>query len=341
MGSIGQLQSQPHRQQLIEKNVENTSARWRKLGSMLSQFTTCHLIVFVSTVLQSSSRLRRSVNISRKTTHCRQHIVNICRKTTHQLPIWTPGNEVETSTAPTESAFRGKLRRYELSVGEDELDLMNEIMRNKEEIDVLIDERVQEGPCKFHLHVDVSMIKFSSDTNETGDVELRHEKTMLYLSSRMINVFFNGIEKETYLEMIEHMANAINTFASYGSGWIVESIEKLAVSFAAFSPIRACSYIGLPYSLKPVKQSFTNIKTRNDQKCFLYCFVAAYHDRYSETTTALYPAAQSYQHRNKLKNYKLSQELVVEIEGWYEMPMGLHDIDRSEQLNNCQVNVFR
>ena len=259
----------------------------------------------------------------------------------HQLPIWTPGNEVRTSSVPTESAFRGKLRRYELSVKEDELDLMNVIMRNKEEIDALIDERVQEGPCKFQLHVDVSMIKFSSDTNETGDGELRQKKTMLYLNSKMINVFFNGIEKETYLEMIEHMVNAINTFASHGSGWIVERIEKLAVSFAAFSPIRAGSYIDLPDSLKPVKQSFTNIKTRNDQKCFLYCFVAAYHDRYSETTTALYPAAQSYQHRNKLKNYKLSQEHVVKNEGWYEMPMGLYDIDRFEQLNNCQVNVFR
>ena len=124
------------------------------------------------------------------------------------------------------------------------------------------------------------MIKVSSDTNETGDGELRHEKTMLYLNSKMINVFFKGIEKETYLEMIEHMVNAINTFGSHGSGWIVERIEKLAVSFAAFSPIPAGSYIHLPDSLKPVKQSFTNIKTRNDQKCFLYCFVAAYHDRY-------------------------------------------------------------
>ena len=159
----------------------------------------------------------------------------------HQVPIWTTGNEVGTSTAPTESAFRGKLRRYELSVGEDELDLMKVIMRIKEEIDALIDERVQEGTCKFQLHVEVSVRKFSNDTNETGDGELRHEKTRLYLNSKMINVFFNGIEKETYLEMIEHMVNAINTFASHGSGWIVERIEKLAVSFAALSPIRAGS----------------------------------------------------------------------------------------------------
>ena len=176
---------------------------------------------------------------------------------------------------------------------------MNVIMQNKEEVDALIDERVQEGPGNFQLHVDVSMIKFSSDINETGDGELRHEKTMLYMNSKMIHVFSNGIEKKIYLELIEHMVKAINTFASHGSGWIVERIEKLAVKFAAFSPIRAGSYIDLPDSLKPVKQSFTNIKTRNDQQCFLNGFGAAYHDRYSETTTALYPAAQSYQHRKK------------------------------------------
>ena len=158
-----------------------------------------------------------------------------------------------TSTAPTESAFRGKLRRYELSVRKDELDVMNVIMRNKEEIDALIDERVQEGLCKFQLHVDVSMIKFSSDPNETGDRELNHEKTMFHLNSKMINVFFNGIEKETYLELIQYMVNAINTFVSHGSGWIVERNEKLAVSLAAFCPIRAGSYNDLPDSLKPVK----------------------------------------------------------------------------------------
>ena len=41
---------------------------------------------------------------------------------------------------------------------------------------------------------------------------------MLFLNSKMIKVFFNGIGKETYLEKIEHMANAINTFSSHRSG---------------------------------------------------------------------------------------------------------------------------
>ena len=143
---------------------------------------------------------------------------------------------------------------------------MNLTIRHKDEIDALIEERVQEKPCKIQLHLDVSMIKFVNDIKESGDGEVRSEKTMLYLNCKMINVFFNGIDKETYLETIEHMVNVINTFSSHGSGWVVERIEKLSVVFAAFSPIRAGSYIDLPDSLKPVKQSFTNIKTRNDQQ---------------------------------------------------------------------------
>ena len=80
----------------------------------------------------------------------------------HQLPILSPGKEKGTSAAPTESGLRGKLRRYELSVGEEEGDLIILTMLHKDEIDALIEERVHEGPCKFQLHVDVSMIKFAN-----------------------------------------------------------------------------------------------------------------------------------------------------------------------------------
>ena len=55
---------------------------------------------------------------------------------------------------------------------------MNLTMRLKDEIDVLIEERVQEGPCKFQLHVDVRMIKFVNDINKSGDGEVRSEKTL-------------------------------------------------------------------------------------------------------------------------------------------------------------------
>ena len=59
--------------------------------------------------------------------------------------------------------------------------------------------------------------------------------------------------------------------SSHGSGWIIDRIEKLHISFAAFSPIIAGSYLEPPDAL-------TNINTRKFDRCFLYYFVAAYHN---------------------------------------------------------------
>ena len=60
---------------------------------------------------------------------------------------------------------------------------MNLTMRRKDEIDAMIEDRVQEGICRFQLLVDVSMIKFMNDINESGNREVRSEKAMLYLNS--------------------------------------------------------------------------------------------------------------------------------------------------------------
>ena len=57
----------------------------------------------------------------------------------HALPVWD-SIETSSSAAPTQSAFRGKLRRYDLKVGEKEMDLLQIMMQNKEEKDALIQE---------------------------------------------------------------------------------------------------------------------------------------------------------------------------------------------------------
>ena len=69
--------------------------------------------------------------------NCGQHLLK-----KHALPVWE-GIETISSATPTESAFRGKLRRYDLKVGEKEMDLLQVMMQNKEEIDALILERVK------------------------------------------------------------------------------------------------------------------------------------------------------------------------------------------------------
>ena len=84
----------------------------------------------------------------------------------HAFSVWD-GIETTSSAAPTESAFRGKLRRYEPKVGEKETDLLQVMMQSKKQIDALILGRVKEGPNKVQVHVEVGKIKIP--TVQDGD----------------------------------------------------------------------------------------------------------------------------------------------------------------------------
>ena len=233
------------------------------------------------------------------------------------LPVWD-GIETTSSAAPTESAFRVKLRRYDLKVGEKEMDLIQVMMQNKEEIDALILERVKEGPNNVQFYVEVGMIKT--------------------LNTRTLTVYFEGIAGDQFLELIEHMVNQVNSLSSHGSGWIIDRIKKLQISFATFSPLRAGSYLELPDALSAASTLLTNIITKDDDRCLLYCFVAAYHN---VNEPALYPTSRRWLEKNKVSTYNLDKEGIVKINDEYELPMGLMDMDRFEKLNNCQINVFR
>ena len=130
----------------------------------------------------------------------------------HALSVWD-GIEMSSSAAPTESAFRGKMRRHDLKVGEKQMDLLQVIMQNKEELDTLILERVKEGPTKVQFHVEVGMIKIP-----TGNFE----RTMLVLNTKTLTVYFEGIAGDQNLELIKYMVNQANPFSSHGSGKIID-----------------------------------------------------------------------------------------------------------------------
>ena len=206
-------------------------------------------------------------------------------------------------------------------------------MQNKEKIDTLMLERVKEGPDNVQLHVEVGMIKIP--TVQDGDSG-NFERNMLFLKT--LTVYFEGIAEDQFLVLIEHMVNQVNSFSSHGRGWIIDRIEKLQISFAAFSPIRAGSYLELPDALSAASTLLTKINTKDDDRCLLYCFVAAYHN---VNEPALYPTSRRWLEKNKVSTYDLDKEGIVKINGEYEMPMGLMDMDRFEKLSNCQISVFR
>ena len=96
-------------------------------------------------------------------------------------------------------------------------------MRKNKIIDDLIFDHVQRGSVKMQLTVEVSMIKHINGEEEKSD------KIMLYLNTDMVRVDYGGLERRHFVEMIEHMLNTINRFASHGSGWLIEKIFSTAL----------------------------------------------------------------------------------------------------------------
>ena len=141
------------------------------------------------------------------------------------------------------------------------MDLLQGMMPNKEEIDVFILERIKEGPNKMQFHVEVGMIKIPTRQDEdTGNFDM----TMLFLNTKTLTVYFERIAGDRYLELIGQLVNLVKSFSSDGSRLVIDRIEKLQISFAAFSPIRAGSYLVLPDALSAASNVPTNINTIDD-----------------------------------------------------------------------------
>ena len=186
------------------------------------------------------------------------------------------------------------------------MDLLQVMMQNKEEIDALILERVREGPNKVQFHVEVGRIKIPTvQDGDSGNIE----RTMLFLNTKTLT----RIAGDQFLELIAHMVNQVNSSSSHGSGWIIDRIEKLQISFAAFSPIRAGSYLELPDALSAASTLITNINTKDDDRCFIYCFVAAYHN---VNEPSLYLTSRSWLEKNKVSTYDLNKEGFVKTNGY-------------------------
>ena len=205
-----------------------------------------------------------------------------------------------------------------------------------------------------------------------NDEEPNVEKITLFLNTEMVRVNYGGLEQGQYIEMIEHMLNSINCFASHGSGWIIERISKVTINFAKLLQCAQEATCRYPFVSK------------ND-KCFLYCFIAAYHLKHGPP---LYASSQAYRKKTKCATYKEEDsededsdndevkgesdkdvvvvavndnqdegnaeppqrqpdarqreiKQIVKTQVDFEMPMSILEIGRFERLNNVQINVFR
>ena len=129
--------------------------------------------------------------------------------------------------------------------------------------------------------------------------------------------------------------SVLTTFASMGSGWVLEKVLKVGVKFARFRPIRGSSYVALPTKIANCR-GLLSLRNHDDQQCFRYCYVTAYHLHHG---ISLDRVDQNYQ---TAKTYPTTynQLGIHQPLGEFDMPMGFEDILEFEKLNDVKVNVF-
>ena len=92
----------------------------------------------------------------------------------------------------------------------------------------------------------------------------------------MTPVYSQELSSETFWTVVEKMMIVLTTFASNGSGWVLEKVIKVIVNFSRYRRVTGSSYIALPSKFQNCR-GLLNIRNHEDGNCFLYCYIAAYH----------------------------------------------------------------
>ena len=175
----------------------------------------------------------------------------------HSLPVF--GDQFQPTQAPAETAFSGTLQSYHLppSPTQANTDLAQFMLQHKPQIDSLIEQKLSQGSQKVQFSAHLQLRKPSQ--NEDQEDELIE----IYANSLMTPVYSQGLSSETFWTMVEKMMIVLTTFASNGSGWVLEKVIKIIVNFAHYRPITGLSYIALPSKLQNCR-GLLNVRNHED-----------------------------------------------------------------------------
>ena len=86
----------------------------------------------------------------------------------------------------------------------------------------------------------------------------------IYANFDMKPVMRLGIEDDnSFFEIVEKMQAVLETFASYGSGWVLQHVIQVFVKFAKFSPIHGSLFNDLLFRIRE-SQNLINIRNHHD-----------------------------------------------------------------------------
>ena len=136
----------------------------------------------------------------------------------------------------------------------------------------------------------------------------------------MTPLYAEGLSNDNFVEIVEKMIAVLFTFASSGSGWLLEKIIRVNLKSTKYRPASGASYMDLPTYLQkcnspqhtePYRQQLFHL-----QHCRSFLSKEQWFWGRKTTISSLQPASE------------------------FAMPMDFNDIDKFETLNDVEVNVF-
>lgn len=125
---------------------------------------------------------------------------------------------------------------------------------------------MRHGACKFYINTQVLFKRFVEEAGEW----VRQSSTFL---SKPIIVSHAGEIEGKVDEAVQQLTEKVEKYVSAGSGWEVENVQKTFINVHRFQLTRGSSYFPMTPHLK---RKVLNVKN-HDNRCFLYCLVAALH----------------------------------------------------------------
>ena len=199
--------------------------------------------------------------------------------TFHGLPAWSVdvNNLQDSGFIQSERAFGDTLKVYEITVGSRDVDLLHVMQLKRREIENIFNISIQQHSQKVQFNSVIDLVKSMKTDDDLSSRQA--DRISIHVGSKMERVDFGGLADKTFHAMVEQMLLALSNFASHGSGWTLNQIVNIEIRLAKAKPIRTSSYLALPDNLARTC-SLLNIRNREDENCFLYCYTAAYHLRF-------------------------------------------------------------
>ena len=193
--------------------------------------STCGFVTHNILIMNQHTRREHDGEVQNQCAYCtlvfnnqsnfHQHLKNA-----HGSPVWNRGQS-NNQAVPVQSLIRGALEIYEIE-GNDHTDVLSFMNSSRYHINELIRQKTLEVPQKDQLSLSITLTKRINDE--------KHVK--IYAKAEMQILYTDGLSEEQFFESVKHIVNVVSIYATSGSGWIIEKVEKLEIRFAKFNPIR-------------------------------------------------------------------------------------------------------